>query len=39
MVEVAKPHTGDRLVNLDEKLYPDHKAPDGARALIKAFRR
>jgi uncharacterized repeat protein (TIGR04044 family) len=34
MVEVAKPKTGDRLVNLDEKLYPDHKAPDGARALI-----
>ena len=34
MVEVAKPKTGDRLVNLDEKLYPDHKAPDGARALV-----
>ena len=34
MVEVAKPKAGDRLVNLDEKLYPDHKAPDGARALV-----
>lgn len=34
MIEVPRPQPGDRLVNLDEKLYPDHKAPDGARALV-----
>jgi uncharacterized repeat protein (TIGR04044 family) len=34
MVNVARPQAGDRLVNLDEKLYPDHKAPEGARCLV-----
>lgn len=34
MIEVPRPQPGDRLVNLDEKLYPDHKAPEGARALV-----
>ena len=34
MIEVAKPKPGDRLVNLDEKLYPDHKAPERAGALV-----
>ena len=34
MIEVARPAAGDRLVNLDEKLYPDHKAPDGGRCLV-----
>jgi len=34
MVNVKGPKTGDRLVNLDEKLYPDHKASDGDRALV-----
>lgn len=34
MVSVASPKEGDRLVNLDEKLYPDYQAKDGQRALI-----
>ena len=34
MVTVPKPQEGDSLVNLDEKLFPDHKASDGDRALI-----
>lgn len=34
MVSVPRPKEGDRLVNLDEKLYPDHKAKEGDRALI-----
>lgn len=34
MVSVAAPKEGDRLVNLDEKLYPDYQAKDGQRALI-----
>lgn len=34
MVNVARPAEGDMLVNLDEKLYPDHKAEPGQRALI-----
>lgn len=34
MVEVPRPKPGDRLVNLDEKLFPDHKANPGDRALV-----
>lgn len=34
MVSVAAPKEGDRLVNLDEKLYPDYQAKEGQRALI-----
>jgi uncharacterized repeat protein (TIGR04044 family) len=34
MLSVARPSEGDMLVNLDEKLYPDHKAEEGQRALI-----
>jgi uncharacterized repeat protein (TIGR04044 family) len=34
MVSVARPKEGDSLVNLDEKLFPDHKAKEGDRALI-----
>ncbi|MCB0155772.1 MAG: MSMEG_0572 family nitrogen starvation response protein [Anaerolineae bacterium] len=34
MVNVAAPKEGDFLVNLDEKLYPDHQAEAGQRALI-----
>jgi len=34
MVTVPRPKEGDSLVNLDEKLFPDHKANDGDRALI-----
>ncbi|GAC1560093.1 MAG: hypothetical protein NVS4B8_21470 [Herpetosiphon sp.] len=34
MVEVERPKAGDRLINLDEKLFPDHKAKEGDRALI-----
>jgi uncharacterized repeat protein (TIGR04044 family) len=34
MVSVDRPADGDRLINLDEKLYPDHKAEEGQRALI-----
>ena len=34
MIEVERPKAGDRLVNLDEKLFPDHKAKEGDRALI-----
>jgi len=34
MVEVAKPKPGDALVNLDEKVFPDHKAKEGDRALV-----
>ena len=34
MVSVPKPQAGDRLVNLDEKIFPDHKAQPGQRALV-----
>lgn len=34
MVSVPRPKEGDLLVNLDEKLYPDHQAKEGDRALI-----
>jgi uncharacterized repeat protein (TIGR04044 family) len=34
ILSATKPKTGDSLVNLDEKLYPDHKADAGQRALI-----
>jgi len=34
MLTVARPNEGDMLVNLDEKLYPDHQAENGQRALI-----
>lgn len=34
MVNVAPPKEGDVLVNLDEKVFPDHKAKEGERALI-----
>jgi uncharacterized repeat protein (TIGR04044 family) len=34
MVSVATPQAGDRLVNLDEKLYPDYQATEGQRALV-----
>lgn len=34
ILDIAKPKEGDSLVNLDEKLYPDHKAEPGQRALI-----
>jgi len=34
ILDAAKPKEGDSLVNLDEKLYPDHKAEAGQRALI-----
>ena len=34
MLTVDRPSEGDMLVNLDEKLYPDHKAEEGQRALI-----
>src|SRR5262245_8248575 len=34
MVNAEPPREGDRLINLDEKLYPDHKAAEGQRALI-----
>lgn len=34
ILEASKPKEGDSLVNLDEKLYPDHKAEPGQRALI-----
>lgn len=34
MVNVGRPQDGDLLVNLEEKLYPDHQAEKGQRALI-----
>ena len=34
MVSVPPPKEGDVLVNLDEKLYPDHQAEEGQRALV-----
>lgn len=34
MLSVDRPSEGDMLVNLDEKLYPDHQAEEGQRALI-----
>ena len=34
MINVDGPKPGDRLVNLDEKVFPDHQASDGDRALI-----
>lgn len=34
ILEATKPKKGDSLVNLDEKLYPDHKAEPGQRALV-----
>jgi uncharacterized repeat protein (TIGR04044 family) len=34
MLEAPRPKAGDRLVNLDEKLFPDHKAREGDRALV-----
>lgn len=34
MVNVAPPHEGEALVNLDEKVFPDHQAREGDRALI-----
>jgi uncharacterized repeat protein (TIGR04044 family) len=34
MLTAARPNEGDMLVNLDEKLYPDHQAEEGQRALI-----
>ena len=34
MINVEGPKPGDRLVNLDEKVFPDHQASDGDRALI-----
>src|ERR671935_3253527 len=34
MFEIPRPKPGDRLVNLDEKLFPDHKAREGERALV-----
>src|SRR5215475_1030244 len=34
VLAASKPKEGDSLVNLEEKLYPDHKAEPGQRALI-----
>ena len=34
MINVTGPKPGDRLVNLDEKVFPDHQASEGDRALI-----
>jgi uncharacterized repeat protein (TIGR04044 family) len=34
MLTVDRPGEGDMLVNLQEKLYPDHQAKEGQRALI-----
>ena len=34
MLNAAPPQAGDTLVNLDEKVFPDHQARDGDRALI-----
>ena len=34
MLTVDRPSAGDRLVNLDEKLYDDYQAKEGQRALI-----
>ncbi len=34
MLAVDRPQEGDMLINLEEKLYPDHQAEDGQRALI-----
>lgn len=34
VVDVPRPKEGDSLINLDEKLFPDHKAKEGDRALI-----
>lgn len=34
MIEVERPKPGDRLVNLDQKRFPDHKANPGERALV-----
>lgn len=34
MLTVDRPKTGDALVNLNEKLFPDHQAKEGDRALI-----
>jgi len=34
MAKLERPKPGDRLVNLDEKLFPDHKANPGDRALV-----
>jgi len=33
-LNAARPQPGDSLINLDEKLYPDHQAEDGQRALV-----
>lgn len=34
MLNAQPPQEGDLLVNLDEKLYPDHQAEEGQRALV-----
>lgn len=34
MVNVATPKAGDTLIKLDEKVYPDHQAKKGDRALV-----
>ncbi len=34
MVNVDPPKAGDALVNLDEKVFPDHQAREGDRALV-----
>lgn len=34
MLEATRPQPGDSLIDLSEKLFPDHKAKEGDRALI-----
>lgn len=34
VAEIPRPKEGESLINLDEKLFPDHKAKEGDRALI-----
>jgi uncharacterized repeat protein (TIGR04044 family) len=33
-VRVARPKSGDELVNIQEKLFPDHKAKPGEKACV-----